>query len=359
MSITRKPFGSLPDGRRAHLFTITHESGASASFCDYGARLVALTVPDRKGVLGDVVWGYEDVSDYCRWEGNAGAVCGRVAARLEGGAFTLNGKRWQLSRNEGENTLHGGFCGFDTKLWSGSPVGEDALLFSYVSQDGEEGFPGTLAVSLICRFSRDKRLILDYRAVTDKDTLCSLTNHSYFNLAGHGAGSALAQLVKIEADYYCTNGAIPMADGAIAPVEGTPMDFRTFSPVGRAIHSDFAQLRQDGGFNHTYVLRKRERGALELAASMYDSGSGRKMEVYTTMPGLHFFTANKTTPRTGKGGAVYDRQFGLCFETQFFPNSAKCTWFPSPVLRKENAYRQVTEFRFLVSQELENQITAI
>ena len=129
MSITRKPFGSLPDGRRAHLFTITHESGASASFCDYGARLVALTVPDRKGVLGDVVWGYEDVSDYCRWEGNAGAVCGRVAARLEGGAFTLNGKRWQLSRNEGENTLHGGFCGFDTKLWSGSPVGEDALLF--------------------------------------------------------------------------------------------------------------------------------------------------------------------------------------------------------------------------------------
>ena len=137
------------------------------------------------------------------------------------------------------------------------------------------------------------------------------------------------------------------------------MDFRTFSPVGRAIHSDFAQLRQAGGFNHTYVLRKRERGALELAASMYDSGSGRKMEVYTTMPGLHFFTANKTRPRTGKGGAVYDRQFGLCFETQFFPNSAKCTWFPSPVLRKENAYRQVTEFRFLVSQELENQITAI
>ena len=132
-------------------------------------------------------------------------------------------------------------------------------------------------------------------------------------------------------------------------MEGTPMDFRTFSPVGRALRSDFVQLRQVGGFNHTYVLRKRERGALELAASMYDPGSGRKMEVYTTMPGLHFFSANKTTPRTGKCGATYDRQFGLCFETQFFSNSAKCTWFPSPVLRKENSYRQVTEFRFLVS----------
>ena len=204
-------------------------------------------------------------------------------------------------------------------------------------------------VNVICRFSEDNRLILDYRAVTDKDTLCSLTNHSYFNLAGHGAGSVLDQLVKIEADYYCTNGAIPMADGGIAAVEGTPMDFRTFSPVGRALRSDFVQLRQVGGFNHTYVLRKRERGALELAASMYDPGSGRKMEVYTTMPGLHFFSANKTTPRTGKCGATYDRQFGLCFETQFFSNSAKCTWFPSPVLRKENSYRQVTEFRFLVS----------
>ena len=296
-----------------------------------------------------MVWGYEDVSGYCRWEGNAGAVCGRVAARLEGGAFTLNGETWQLSRNEGQNTLHGGHHGFDTKLWSGSPAGEDSILFSYVSQNGEEGFPGTLVVNVICRFSEDNRLILDYRAVTDKDTLCSLTNHSYFNLAGHGAGSVLDQLVKIEADYYCTNGAIPMADGGIAAVEGTPMDFRTFSPVGRALRSDFVQLRQVGGFNHTYVLRKRERGALELAASMYDPGSGRKMEVYTTMPGLHFFSANKTTPRTGKCGATYDRQFGLCFETQFFSNSAKCTWFPSPVLRKENSYRQMTEFRFLVS----------
>ena len=348
-SITRQPFGFLPDGRKARLFIITHKSGASASFCDYGARLVGLTVPDRAGELADVVWGYEDVSGYCRWEGNAGAVCGRVAARLEGGAFTLNGETWQLSRNEGQNTLHGGHHGFDTKLWSGSPAGEDSILFSYVSQNGEEGFPGTLVVNVICRFSEDNRLILDYRAVTDKDTLCSLTNHSYFNLAGHGAGSVLDQLVKIEADYYCTNGAIPMADGGIAAVEGTPMDFRTFSPVGRALRSDFVQLRQVGGFNHTYVLRKRERGALELAASMYDPGSGRKMEVYTTMPGLHFFSANKTTPRTGKCGATYDRQFGLCFETQFFSNSAKCTWFPSPVLRKENSYRQVTEFRFLVS----------
>ena len=156
-SITRQPFGFLPDGRKAHLFTITHKSGASASFCDYGARLVGLTVPDRAGELADVVWGYEDVSGYCRWEGNAGAVCGRVAARLEGGAFTLNGETWQLSRNEGQNTLHGGHHGFDTKLWSGSPAGEDSILFSYVSQNGEEGFPGTLVVNVICRFSEDNR----------------------------------------------------------------------------------------------------------------------------------------------------------------------------------------------------------
>lgn len=230
-----------------------------------------------------------------------------------------------------------------------APAGEDSILFSYVSQNGEEGFPGTLVVNVICRFSEDNRLILDYRAVTDKDTLCSLTNHSYFNLAGHGAGSVLDQLVKIEADYYCTNGATPWQTVELPQWKAHRGIFAPFPRWGGALRSDFVQLRQVGGFNHTYVLRKRERGALELAASMYDPGSGRKMEVYTTMPGLHFFSANKTTPRTGKCGATYDRQFGLCFETQFFSNSAKCTWFPSPVLRKENSYRQVTEFRFLVS----------
>lgn len=348
MSITVNPFGTLPNGQESHLFTINLPTGESVALCDYGARIVNVIVPDRDGTLEDVVWGYEDVRPYCELEGNAGAVCGRVAARIEGAFFVLDGVRYELSKNEGENTLHGGFKAFDTVMWSGCAVGGDTVCFTYVSADGEEGFPGKMVVNVLYTFTEARELVLEYRATSDRDTVCSITNHTYFNLAGHGSGSVLNQRVQIMADFYCTNGKIPMADGGIAPVEGTPLDFRQPKAVGLGVDSDDPQIARYRGYNHTFALRKSERGACELAAVMEDDRTGRRMEVYTSMPGLHFFSANKTTPRIGKGGAVYDRQCGLCYETQFLPNPFKNVWFPSPVLRKERSYIQKTVYKFMV-----------
>lgn len=347
MSVSARSFGNMPDGSESHLFTITNRSGAFVSLCDYGARIVSITVPDRDGVLGDIVWGYEDVSPYCALEGNAGAVCGRVAARIQDGAFTLDGVRYELSKNEnGCITLHGGQHAFDTKLWGGSIFSSNGVVFTYISPDLEEGFPGTLAVNVMYTFTDDNRLIIEYRATSDRDTICSLTNHTYFNLAGHGSGSVLGQQVEINADYYLANGSVPMATGAILPVDGTPMDYRTLRCIGDDVDCDFDQISRYRGYNHTYALNKSEAFSCEKAAVMYDPVSGRQMDIYTSMPGLHFFSANKTTPRIGKNGVLYNRRFGLCFETQFFPNAFKCPWFISPVLRKEHAYIQRTEFRF-------------
>ncbi len=351
MSVSVKPFGVLPDGQESHLFTISVPTGESVALCDYGARIVNVIVPDRNGNLGDVVWGYEDVKPYYELEGNAGAVCGRVAARIEGAFFCLDGVRYELNKNEGENTLHGGSRAFDTVMWSGCAVGEDTVCFTYVSADREEGFPGKMVVNVLYTFTKDRELILEYRATSDRDTVCSLTNHTYFNLAGHGSGSVLNQRVQIMADFYLTNGDIPMADGGIAPVEGTPLDFRQSRMVGSGANSDYPQIARYRGYNHTFALKKSERGACELAAIMEDDKTGRRMEVYTSLPGLHFFSANKTTPRVGKGGAVYDRQCGLCYETQFLPNPFKNVWFPSPVLRKEQAYIHRTIYRFAVLAE--------
>ena len=351
MAVTVRPFGVLPSGAMSHLFTISLPSGESVALCDYGARIVNLVVPDSDGRLADVVWGYEEIKPYYKLEGNAGAVCGRVAARIEGGFFILDGIRHELHKNEGNNTLHGGEKAFDTVMWSGCPVGDDTVCFTYVSADGEEGFPGKLVVNVLYTFTTDRELILEYRATSDKDTICSITNHTYFNLAGHDSGSVLDQKVQIIADYFLTNGTIPMADGGIVPVADTPLDFRQLRAVGEGANSDHPQIVGCRGYNHTYALRKSERGACELAAVMEDDRTGRRMEVYTSLPGLHFFSANKTTPRVGKCGAVYDRQYGLCFETQFFPNAFKNVWFPSPVLRKEESYIQRTVFKFTLSSK--------
>lgn len=348
MRIKAEAFGTLPNGGRATLYTMENAAGMSVSLLDYGARVARLLAPDRRGTFADVVLGYDSAAPYAD-DDCLGAICGRYANRLRKGAFTLGGRVWQASINDGENTLHGGINGFHRKLWRGEIL-SDGLRFTYVSPDGEEGFPGTLRVDVIYRLSADNVLSVDYAAEADADTIVNLTNHSYFNLGGHGSGSVHAQTLAIYARFYTPVDPALLPTGEIASVEGTPFDFRSDKPIGRDIGTACEQLRYGGGYDHNFVLDKAERGALTPAARACDPLSGRVMEVWTTQPGLQLYTANALKRQQGKDGVLYDRRGAFCLETQLFPDAMTHAHFPSPVLRAGDVWRSRTEFRFLKPQ---------
>ena len=345
---SRRPFGRAPTGQPVELLTLDN-GRVRCEILTFGAALRTLEVPDRTGGRVDVVLGYGALEDYLRYDGYLGAVVGRYANRIAKGRFTLDGKEYALAVNNGPNHLHGGSVGFSHRVWQVEALERDRAVLALTSPDGEEGYPGDLTVRVTYRLD-GSALELRYEAVSDKDTPCNLTNHSYFNLSGHASGPVLDQEIAIRAQRYTPTDGDSIPLGTIEPVEGTPMDLRTLTPIGAHIDDDFVQLRQAGGYDHNYVVDG-EPGALRPAARAWSPGTGIVMDVETTLPGVQLYTANFIEQgRPGKAGAVYGPRHAFCLETQFYPDSPNQPRFPSSILRAGARYDQVTRFVFSVRQ---------
>lgn len=346
---SRRPFGTTPGGQPVELLILDNGT-LRCELLTLGATLRTLEVPGRNGSRVDVVLGYDAQEDYLTYGGYLGAVVGRFANRIARGRFSLNGKEYTLAVNDGPNHLHGGLVGFSHRGWQVEELTDDRAVLSLTSPDGEEGYPGTLTARVTYRLD-GSALELRYEAVSDKDTPCSLTNHSYFNLAGHASGPVLDQEICIHAQGYTPTDGTSIPLGTVEPVEGTPMDLRAPTAIGTHIEDDFAQLRQAGGYDHNYVVEG-EPGTLRPAAWARSSRTGVVMSTETTLPGIQFYTANFIEQgRPGKGGTVYGPHHAFCLETQFFPDSPNQPRFPSCILRAGERYDHTTRYVFFVSRE--------
>lgn len=350
MSITKRFFGNTQDGTAVDIFTIKNSNGMTAEISNYGGILVSLLVPDKNGKLDDVVLGYETLEDYMKVGPFLGATIGRNSNRIDKARFNLNGVEYKLPNNEGENQLHGGNIGFDKVVWQAEIVeidGKEGVQLSYFSKDGEEGFPGNVNVKLTYALSEDNAIELHYHAVSDKDTLVNLTNHSYFNLSGHASGTILDHKLWIDAEEFTPGDAKSIPTGEIQSVKGTPMDFTELTAVGARIEEKYDQLILGGGYDHNYILKVSGKTP-EKFAEVVDDKSGRIMEVYTDKPGVQLYTGNfLNVTAGGKEGAAYTKRTGLCLETQFFPNAINEPNFPSPVLKAGEEYKYTTVYKFL------------
>ena len=337
MSVEMHPFGVTGRGEPVTLYCLRNEGGASVSVLDYGCTVQSLLMPNALGGLTDVVLGYDTLPEYEKNDGYVGAVVGRMGNRVGKGQFTLNGKTYVLAVNDGENHLHGGLRGFDKYVWT-AEFGRDTLLFSRLSPDGEEGYPGNLRVTVAYTLTGENELRIVYDADTDADTIVNLTNHSYFNLAG--GGSVLDHLLRVSADQITENDDGCLPTGRFLDVAGTPFDFRTAKPIGRDIEADDDQIRRGHGYDHNFVLT--DRRAAELSCPT----TGIRMTLETDRPGVQVYSANWLTSRVGKGGAPIVPRDALCLETQQFPNAMVCPGFPSPVLRAGEHLHTETSYRF-------------
>ena len=355
MAITSRPFGTTNDGEAVTEYTMTNVAGASVRMIDYGAIVTAICVPDQDGNLGDVALGYDSMEGYNRKHGSMGETIGRFGNRIAGASFTLDGVTYELAKNNGVNHLHGGLRGFGSRMWSVETKEEahqDSLVFRYVSPDGEENYPGTLNVCVTYSWTEDNDLVIRYQATTDKATLLNMTNHTYFNLAGHDHGTIRDQVLYIDADAITAtdDGLIPT--GAYRAVAGTPFDFREERLIGDGLRyaDQDPAMRQGGGYDHNFVLRKGL--AFGLAAAVHDEGTGRTMEVLTDQPGVQFYAACTTDLPGGKGAEHYGHYCALCLETQHFPDSPHHPHFPgTTVLRPGEVYDTTTIYAFRVDPD--------
>lgn len=346
MPIIRHNFGTTSDGTTIERYTLTNAHGVEADIMTFGGIIIALRVPDRNGQLGDVALGFDTLAPYLDKNPFFGALVGRYGNRIANGRFELDGKTYKLAQNDGKNQLHGGPGGFHQKVWAAQPhdAAEPSLELSIISPDGEEGYPGNLSVTVVYTLTDRNELRIDYTATTDQDTVINLTNHSYFNLAG--GGDILEHEMQLFASRFIPINDNLIPTGEIRSVEGTPMDFRTPTPIGARINEDNEQLRNGQGYDHCWVLDKQP-GALGHAAHVYDPASGRTLDVFTTEPGVQFYSGNMLNGSlTGKNGEVYARRTGFCLETEHFPDSPNQPQFPSTVLRPGETYQQTTIFRF-------------
>ncbi len=347
MSVQMREFGKTADGRTVHLYRLTNKTGAWVQVLDYGCTLHSICVPDKNGTLTDVCLGYDTVAEYEANDGYLGALIGRYANRIGGGKFSLNGKDFSLAVNDGPNHLHGGNQGFDKYIWS-SAVASDRLLFTRVSPDGEEGYPGNLFLSVIYAFEDDNSLILAYDASCDADTPINLTNHCYFNLNGQGTGSISDLKLRVCSDSFLENDTNCLPTGRILSVEGTPFDFRTLESLGSRMDSDDENLKNGNGYDHTFVLQGE---GLREVACLTSEKTGISLTVHTTQPGMQVYTGNFLTDRKGKGGTQYGPRDGICLETQHHPDGVNHENFPCSILRKDENYHQVTKYTFTVNGE--------
>ena len=345
MSITKTLFGRMPSGDEVDLYTLTNDQGVEASIITYGGAITSFKVPDRNGVFGDIVLGYETLDDYVRNPRYFGALIGRHANRIGMGKFSLNGVEFQLPQNNGVNHLHGGFKGFDKRVWIASDDGI-VLRLIYLSKDGEESYPGNVSAEVTYKLS-ENQLSIDYRASTDADTIVNLTNHSYFNLKGEG--TILDHELTLNADSFTPVSKDLIPTGEIRSVEATPMDFRQSKAIGSRIHEPYDQLGFTGGYDHNFVLNDYD-GTLRSAGRLYEESTGRALEILTTQPGMQFYSGNFLDGSlVGKKGAVFHKYTGLCLEPQHFPDAPNHSNFPSTVLRPGEEYKQATVFRFSAS----------
>jgi len=339
-------FGKLPSGEEVRLFTLTNKNGMEARIMNYGGAIVSLKTPDRNGQLADVVLGFDSLDGYLKGSPYFGALVGRYGNRIAGGKFVLNGETYTLPVNNGPNSLHGGLKGFDKVLWSAEQGEGQSLVLKYVSADGEEGYPGELSATVTYTLTDDNELKIDYEAATTKPTVVNLTNHSYFNLKDGGASTILDHELTLMADRTTPvdEGLIPT--GELRPVEGTPFDFRTSTPIGARIDAGDEQIKFGGGYDHNFVLNRSGEG-LAPAARVYEPTTGRVMEVSTTEPAVQFYTGNFLDGTlTGKGGVTYARRSALCLETQHYPDSPNKPDFPSTTLNPGETYRSTTVYKF-------------
>jgi aldose 1-epimerase len=346
--ISKKLFGLTSDQTSVELFTLRNRKGMEATIMTYGGIVTSLKVPDRRGTLGDVVLGYDHLEGYLKKNPCFGTLVGRYGNRIARGRFVLDGVTYKLAVNNGPNHLHGGLKGFDKVLWSARSVDSasgPALQLTYMSRDGEEGYPGNLLVTAVYTVTEDNALNVDFVATTDKKTVCNLTHHSYFNLAGKG--DVLGHVVEINADRFTPVDANLIPTGEIRPVAGTPLDFRKPVPIGQGVNDPRdEQIKFGNGYDHNFVLNKKA-NEFSFAARVTEAGSGRVMEVWTTEPATQFYTGNFLDGTiTGKGGWVYQARNGFCFEPQHYPDSPNHPEFPSTVLAPGQTYRNAIAYKF-------------
>ena len=349
MGIEKENYGVTKEGKQVTKYTLTNGQGASVSFLDYGAVIQSIIVPDKDGKLEDVVLGYDTLSGYESNVPSFGSPVGRCANRISNACFVLNGKEYPLDNNDATNCLHGGFLRYNYLMYDAecaTSQDDASVSFSRVSPDGEQGFPGNLTLTITYTWNDANELMIEYNAVSDADTILNITNHSYFNLAGHDAGSICDEKMMIDADAFTELGQGSICTGKVIPVEGTPMDFRTARRVGDHIDDAWPQLTLAGGYDHNWVLNT-EFGKVQKFAQVEDEKAGRTMEVYTDLPGVQFYAGNFIDPQTGKDGASYGKRCALCLETQYFPNSINIPSFLQPVVEAGEAYHSVTIYKFV------------
>ena len=348
-AVSDAEFGTLPDGTPNRLYTLANAKGEEVGIINYGGIVVSLKVLDKDGIMGDVVLGYDNLDDYVKDNPYFGAIIGRYGNRIKNGKFAIDGTTYELATNDNDNHLHGGEKGFDKVFWAAEPFTDQegaGLVMTYTSEDGEEGYPGTLSCKVTYRWTNASELKIDYEATTDKPTVINLTNHSYFNLKDGGASSILEHELMVAADRLTPILETLIPDGRIGLVSGTPLDFIEPAAIGARIDEDFEQLKSGLGYDINYVIN-RTSDDLTLAARVSEPTTGRVMEVRTTEPGIQFYSGNFLDGHhVGKGGTAYAHRSGFCLETQHYPDSPNNAAFPSTVLRPGETYRSTTVYKF-------------
>ena len=349
--LLRTNFQTEVGGKKTDLYTLRNKNNMEVCVTNFGGRIVSVMVPDKDGKMQDVVLGFDSIQDYISKPSDFGASIGRYANRINQGRFTLDSIEYQLPQNNYGHCLHGGPNGFQYRVFDAVQPNPQEVELTYVAADGEEGFPGNITCKVLMKLTDDNAIDIRYEAETDKPTIVNMTNHSYFNLDGDAANNA-DHLLMVDADYYTPVDSTFMTTGEIVPVEGTPMDFRTPTPVGARINDyDFVQLKNGNGYDHNWVL-DHDPGILSLAARAKDPKSGRMMETYTDLPGIQLYTANfLNDPVPGKGGVRYEGHHAFCFETQHFPDACHKPEFPSPILKAGEVYDTTTVYRFYTETE--------
>jgi aldose 1-epimerase len=347
--VRKEGFGETRDGRPVDLYTFNNSHGLEVRVTNFGGIIVSLRVPDKNGKMDDIVLGFDKLDQYLDNPPYFGAIVGRYANRIANGTFTLDGAKYTLAKNNGQNTLHGGLIGFNKVLWDANPFKNEkgaGVVLSRTSKDGEEGFPGNLKVKVTYTLTNENQLIVEYEAVTDKATPINLSQHSYFNLAGEGNGDILKHELMLNADRFTPVDSSLIPTGELRPVKGTPLDFTKPTAIGARINDDYEQLQLGHGYDHNFVINRKD-DSLTLAARVREPNSGRVLEVFTTQPAVQLYTSNFLDGSiVGKHGHAYQKHAALCLETQHFPDSPNHPDFPSTILRPGETFRSETTYKF-------------
>jgi aldose 1-epimerase len=346
MSIEKTPFGATNECKAVELYTIKNKTGASAGILTYGGTLHTLTMPDKLGTFADILIGFDDLEGHMKYSAYQGQLVGRYANRLAHGEFEINGKKYNVTKNEkGITCLHGG-AEFSHAVWDAEIIGENALKLSYTSPSGSNGFPGELKAETVYTLTDDNELLIDFSAVSDEDTIINLTNHAYFNLGGYASGNVLGHVLQINAKHFTPTDKTSIPTGELRPVQGTPFDFTQPKTIGLEIEADYEQLINCKGYDHNFCLEKLAAGS--PAAVVWEPVSGRVMEVFTDLPGVQLYTGNFLNNVPGKNGTVMNKHAGFCLETQYYPDTPNQPSFPQCTFKAGEAFKSRTSFKFSV-----------